>query len=160
MRIYDKELYKIHLDSEVSVAERARPIDDIIVVGDFNLPKLTWTHSRHGFLYPDPDRSQFNSCTRDLLAGYSAATLQQVNHVENEDGRRLDLCFVSEAEIAAPKLIAAPVPLAKVVHRHPALVITIDGCHSFGTRDQPDTVSYNFRLADYEGMSLALSIIE
>lgn len=121
--------------------------------------QMTWTHSRNGFFYSDSGRSQFHSCARDLLAGYSVATLQQVNHVNNEDGRRLDLCFVSAQDIV-PTIIAAPVPLAKVVHRHPALVITVDGCHSFAARYQPYTVGYNFLRAVYEGIAQALRSIE
>lgn len=158
-RTYDKDLYKAHLDSVRSIVERARPIDDIFVVGDFNLPKLNWTHSRNGFLFPDPDRSQFHSCARDLLDSYSASTLQQINHVTNEDGRSLDLCFVSVRD-TAPEVTAAAVPLAKVVARHPALIISVDGSCSTEYREEIALVRYNFRRADFESLSRALRGIE
>lgn len=138
-----------------SIVERARPIDDIIVVGDFNLPRLTWIPSLNGFLFPDPDHSQFHACARDLLDGYGAGTLQQINHVRNEDGRCLDLCFVSSRDTALA-ITAAAVPLAKIVARHPALVVSIEGRHCTEYRNETATVGYNFKRADYDGMSVAL----
>lgn len=94
-------------------------------------------------------------CARDLLDGYGAGTLQQINHIRNEHGRCLDLCFFSSRD-TAPTITATEALLAKIVARHSALVVSIEGCHCTEFRNETSTVSYNFKRADYDGMSLAL----
>lgn len=106
--------------------EIATAADEMIIIGDFNLPAISWRSSYGGFLYPDHDRSTFHSGAVSLLDHYSIATLKQINHVVNENNRSLDLCFVT-AQDTAPHLSMAVSPLIKTVPHHPPLVIALEG---------------------------------
>ena len=154
-RTRDKHLIDTHVQSVEAITAMAKPCDEIIIIGDFNLPNLFWVPSYNGFFYPDPDRSTFHACALDLLDGYSAASLQQINNNFNENGRCLDLCFFGTSDIA-PRLNYAPTPLVKSVPHHPALILTIDNRHSIDYRVLPTAVRFNFRRADYDGLLHAL----
>ena len=158
-RTRDKQLIDIHVKSVATITARAKPCDEIIVIGDFNLPSLFWVPTNNGYFYPDPDRSTFHTCALDLLDGYNAASLQQINNNLNENGRCLDLCFFGTRNVA-PRLICAPTPLVKSVPHHPALVLSIDNGHNVDYQALPDSTRYNFRRADYEGLLNALQDID
>ena len=158
-RTRDKQLIDSHLESVIAITSRAKPCDEIIVIGDFNLSGLYWRSSSDGFLYPDPDHSSFHSCALDLLDGYNAATLQQINNKCNENGRCLDLCFVSTSD-TAPSIEFAIAPLVKPVPHHPPLVLTIDNRHCIDYKGPSHQTRYNFRQADYDGLLTALLNID
>ncbi|XP_053686493.1 uncharacterized protein LOC128736033 [Sabethes cyaneus] len=158
-RTYDKQLIDIHVQSLLTIIARAKPCDEIIIIGDFNLPNLLWRPSRNGFLYPDADHSIFHGCALDLLDGYNTANLQQINNNGNENGRCLDLCFVSTSA-TAPQLEYAPVPLVKLVPHHPALILTIANRDSVKYSEPTVRTRYNFRRADYEGLLSALHDVD
>lgn len=95
-----------HCQSIAVVSEYATPSDEMIVLGDFNLPDIAWTPTHSGFLCPDYQRTSLHVGAVNLLDCYSTATLAQINHVMNENGRYLDLCFVSGRDTAPFKSTA------------------------------------------------------
>ncbi|XP_055645595.1 uncharacterized protein LOC129782425 [Toxorhynchites rutilus septentrionalis] len=100
------------------------PTDEVILMGDFNLPRISWKKSCNGFLYPDLAHSTIPPNASFLLDNYSLATLSQINYVTNQNDRSLDLCFVS-AQDTAPFLCRAPAPLVKHTPHHPPLLVTV-----------------------------------
>ncbi|WP_223268639.1 hypothetical protein, partial [Streptosporangium nondiastaticum] len=88
-RVRDNDLIETHCRSVFTIMEKATPVDELIVLGDFNLAGISWKPSHSGFLYPDPTRSVFHTGSVNLLDNYSAATLSQINHIVNENNRSL-----------------------------------------------------------------------
>ncbi|XP_055543788.1 uncharacterized protein LOC129729304 [Wyeomyia smithii] len=158
-RTRDKQLIDTHIQSVLAIHDRVKRCDEIVVIGDFNLPNLYWAPKRSGFLYPDPDRSNYHACALNLLDGYNAAMLEQINNNVNENGRCLDLCFVSTRDIA-PRLTFAPAPLVKTVSHHPALLLDFDEQNSLDYQEPVQQPRYDFKRTDYDGLLEALLIFD
>ncbi|XP_055604713.1 uncharacterized protein LOC129752946 [Uranotaenia lowii] len=135
------------------------PEDDILVIGDFNMPVLKWCPSHGAFLFPDPMRSYFSAPSNIFLDSLSTATLRQINSFENENGRTLDLCFINEG-FRNPTIGFAPAPLVKVVSNHPALVVSIDVTDINAPVEETASFYQDFKNVDYESISLVLDSIE
>ncbi|XP_055612451.1 uncharacterized protein LOC129759002 [Uranotaenia lowii] len=135
------------------------PEDDILVIGDSNMPGLKWCSSRSGFLFPDPMRSSFSASSGVYLEALSTATLRQINNIENENGRMLDLCFVNEG-FRIPTIDLAPAPLVKAVPHHPALVVSLDAARIFAPVKKTASFYQDFKNVDLEAISLVLESIE
>ncbi|XP_055612510.1 uncharacterized protein LOC129759116 [Uranotaenia lowii] len=88
--------------------------DDIVIIGDFNLPGLKWIPSQGNFLFADPTRSSFTVPSNTILDSLSTATLREINSIENENGRMLDLCFISD-EPQLATIEEAPMPWSRAV---------------------------------------------
>lgn len=126
-RVRDSTAIAVHTNSIATVRSKLKPLDEMVICGDFNLPGIKWQLSRFGFLYPDADHSTLSSNAITLLDSYSTNLLQQINHVENVNGRTLDLCFVSNVD-SAPVIFEAAAPLVKLVHYHPPLHLVLENC--------------------------------
>ena len=84
------------------------------MIGDYNLPDVTW--------FPDDDLNCLLSLSKSIgdevtkesvvLEAVADAGLQQINNVLNEDSKRLDLAFVSDA--ASWDVLEPPIPLLKL----------------------------------------------
>ncbi|XP_055632454.1 uncharacterized protein LOC129772945 [Toxorhynchites rutilus septentrionalis] len=156
-RIREHELFETHCQSVFSVLETAKATDEVILMGDFNLPRISWKKSCNGFLYPDLGYSTIHPNASFLLDDYSLATLSQINYVANQNDRSLDLCFVS-AQDTAPFLCQASAPLVKHTPHHPTLLVTVGTKLSQDFDISPVAISYDFRNADHRGISQLLSI--
>ncbi|XP_055604318.1 uncharacterized protein LOC129752570 [Uranotaenia lowii] len=141
------------------VSSICSPADDILIIGDFNLPGLKWCSSPSGFSFPDPARSSFSASSNIFLDSLSTATLRQINKIENENGRMLDLCFVNEG-IKNPTIEFAPAPLVKTVPHHPALVISLDITKILGSEEKNASFYHDFKNVDFEATSLVLQSID
>ena len=108
-RVRDLDLIDVHAQSLQYMISLALPRDEIIVLGDFNLPGIKWKPWQHGFLHVDTELSTFHAGTASILDNYSTCTLLQINNVTNENGRIVDLCFVSDRDVA-PNICTAPAP--------------------------------------------------
>ncbi|XP_053685949.1 uncharacterized protein LOC128735493 [Sabethes cyaneus] len=158
-RVRDNDLIDVHCQSVYSIMRGATPLDEIIILGDFNLPGISWKPVHSGFLFPDPENSTIHAAAVNLLDNYSAAMLHQVNHVVNENNRCLDLCFVSSLE-KPPFITAAPCPLIKPVLHHPPLIVCIEDKPLRDFIEFPAAISYNFRKADMHSINGVLSSID
>ncbi|XP_055604744.1 uncharacterized protein LOC129752979 [Uranotaenia lowii] len=141
------------------VTSLASPEDDILIIGDFNLPGIKWCPSQGGFLYPDPARSSFSAFSEIIFDSLSTATLRQINSVENENGRMLDLCFVNEG-IRTPTIELAPVPLVKLVRHHPALLISIEVSDLDISSRKPVAFFLDYKNADFQAISDVLNSVD
>lgn len=158
-RIRDIDLVRTHCRSISSVVEMSSPLDELMVLGDFNLAGISWKPSHGGFLFPDSRQSVLYPAAIHLLDSYSASTLSQINHVLNENQRSLDLCFVSTQD-TAPFISEAPVPLVKHVSHHPPLIVNIPKCLDRDFIDFPEPVSYDFRKADHRSITDVLTSLD
>ncbi|XP_055523037.1 uncharacterized protein LOC129717209 [Wyeomyia smithii] len=149
-RARDATLTNTHCNSINTICEQALPNDEVVVFGDFNFSGVKWRSSPDGFLFADPMVSSFHHGINNLLDCYSSNLLRKINHINNENGRILDLCFVSNVD-CAPGINIAASPLVKTVTYHPALHLTTrttlsDLCCTV------DTVCYDFNKADYDSI--------
>lgn len=158
-RIRDTILIDEHVLSVTSVVSSSSPVDDIVVLGDFNLPHVKWRPHRDGFMRVDTSESALSVNTSTLLDSYSAATLRQINPVENENGHMLDLCFVSHRDYA-PAISVAPAPLVKHVRFHPPLLLSLSVISSTAFTSTSVPARYNFYKADVNSISEVLSSID
>lgn len=151
-RTRDIEYIEAHCRSVHAILETASAVDEIVVLGDFNLPSISWISSDRGFLYPDTNHSQFHPGAVTLLDSYSTATLQQINSVTNENDRYLDLCFVSDLD-SSTSVVMAPCPLVKMVAHHPPLLVTIKHSLVHDSINSSATFSYDFHKADHRSIA-------
>ncbi|XP_055589429.1 uncharacterized protein LOC129741707 [Uranotaenia lowii] len=140
------------------VSSICSPKDDILVIGDFNMPGLKWCSSQGGFLFPDPARSSFTAPCSVYLDALSTATLRQINNIKNENGRMLDLCFVNEG-FRTPTINLAPAPLVKAVLHHPALVVSLGAARLYSPIEKTSYYK-DFKNMDFEAISRVLESIE
>ncbi|XP_055613767.1 uncharacterized protein LOC129760192 [Uranotaenia lowii] len=135
------------------------PEDDILIIGDFNLPGLKWCFSQCGFLFADSARSSFTTPSSLILDSLSTATLRQINSVENENGRLLNLCFVNDgSQLATIEL--APAPLVKLVPHHPALLLSLEISEVVTPIKKPASFFLDFKNADFVAISQTLDAID
>lgn len=91
---------------------------------------------------------------RFRLDGYSTACLRQLNGVKNDNGRTLDLCFVSDEMCAHCNITRAPSMLVKVCRHHPPLQLSIKTNTKFAFEDaEVSTLFYDFGSADFDSMN-------
>ncbi|XP_058837086.1 uncharacterized protein LOC131693350 [Topomyia yanbarensis] len=143
-RIRDYSLIDVHLSSVSFITSIAAPSDDIVILGDFNLPGLTWCPASNGFLRLDIEKSVLINNASCILDNYSSATLRQINNIINENGRTLDLCFVSARDYA-PYCCAAPTPLVQHVRHHPPLHLVLAGNLGVSFEDVSSSIVYDFK---------------
>ena len=132
------ESFVATLDSLISRHRNAK----IIIMGDFNLPMINWI-SDNDILIPC---ELSTPAAEVLVTGLIYQELQQVNSVQNEFGRYLDLAFVSD--FTDLSVAPAQQPISSVVQHHIPVEI------NFSVSDLPllnidEEVSYNFNKADY-----------
>lgn len=146
VEIYDKFCSSIYMVLESHRTESC----EIIICGDFNLPKVCWVNDELGSS-PQGRVTQQVSSISDCMAFHN---LKQVNKINNVKGGFLDLVFCSntkEVSIAAKPLLECDV-------YHPALIFesayeeNVEGM-------QFEYVYYNFEFANYREINLGLSLV-
>ncbi|XP_062538678.1 uncharacterized protein LOC134206951 [Armigeres subalbatus] len=159
-RTRDIQLIESHCRSVTSVSDSAAPCPhDVMIFGDFNLAGIAWIPTHSGFFQPDYAISSLHAGAIKLLDGYRIATLQQINGTRNENNRSLDLCFVSDRDLA-PYIAAAPIPLVKLALHHTPLIVAIESNADHDFVIIPTAVSYNYRKADHRGIADVLSNLD
>ncbi|XP_055591157.1 uncharacterized protein LOC129743206 [Uranotaenia lowii] len=144
--------------TRIDLGERMLYIDDIIIIGDFNLPGLKWCSSQSSFLFADPERSSFTLPSNIILDALSTTTLRQINNIVNENGRSLDLCFVNDGSLS-PTIEEAPEPLVKSVPHHPALLLSLDISGIVTVTEKPASFFHDFKSADFSAIFQTLDTI-
>lgn len=149
------EVYDSHIDAIKYVVTKMGRTDSIIVLGDFNLPRVSW-HSlpESQSLIPLPDSDQ----STDILNSLTGLNLFQLNHIINSRSRILDLMWVddpSKFEISRVDPITLPED-----RYHPTLGISCSFPHGSSSMSGTDDKSiFCFKRADYAKLnSLLLSV--
>ncbi|XP_055589271.1 uncharacterized protein LOC129741554 [Uranotaenia lowii] len=141
------------------VSSSCAPEDDILVIGDFNMPGLKWCSNHGSFLYPDPARSTFSTPSNIILDYLSTATLRQINSVVNENGRMLDLCFANDGS-RIPTIELAPAPLVKAVPHHPALSASLEVTKLNARVVNLPAFHLDYKKANFDDISRILATID
>ena len=159
-KINDPHLISSHLSSLQWVSNRMSINDKLIIIGDYNLPRLHWKRSSSGMLFPDPAVSSINSLSAQLIDDYCTAGLHQINDIYNSNNRLLDLCFASHDLIHNLSVVPAPSALVKVCRHHPPLSITARSVIPPVFIDRTSSWFYSYNRADFNGMNEFLSTID
>ncbi|XP_067617821.1 uncharacterized protein tws isoform X5 [Eurosta solidaginis] len=80
-----------HISLLQSVNSMIKPTDSMIVLGDFNLPQISWNTVDHNIV---PVSSKMHN--NDFLDGITDLCLNQINFFPNKCGKFLDLAFVDD----------------------------------------------------------------
>ncbi|XP_058445970.1 uncharacterized protein LOC131427072 [Malaya genurostris] len=159
-RCRDLPLIDAHIQSLQEITStHVLPVDEILIVGDFNFSSIKWQTSSGGFFFPDPALSTFHIGITTMLDGYNLNLLRQSNPVVNENNRMLDLCFSSREDVA-PNISASPFPLVNSVRHHPPLHIVLDSNRLQNACIPTDIICYNFSRTDYTNMTDFLTQID
>lgn len=158
-RTRDLTLFEHHQLSVLHILSLAAPSDEVVILGDFNLPDLKWRHLRDGFLVPDCDYSSFSTTATSLLDTYSTAQMRQLNGIRNESGNVLDLCFIAGHDTAPPFTVATAPLVKDAAHHHP-LVLTLTAKRDTVFTPTSLSVRYDYRNADISSAVEQLSSID
>lgn len=88
-------VYIQHGEAIQIVAQSMNENDTLIVMGDFNMPSISWNYSDDDGYYV---QTTANESVKDFLNMLYDLSLVQINGVQNEFSRILDLVFVNDKE--------------------------------------------------------------
>lgn len=126
----DPTIYSTHSSSICQILDMANTDDSVVVVGDYNLPRLTWHFDDEVDCYLPINASSEQEIT--LTENILASGLKQICDVTNENGRLLDLAFVNT--VAYVECIEPPSAILRVDRHHTPFVLRIDVQHN----DEPE----------------------
>lgn len=141
------ETYELHLQAIRHL--QCNEEDTLLILGDFNLPKIVWTAcDDDNVLLPSHIYSE--KATR-VIDFFSSQGYSQMNGTKNSDGKTLDLLFASSSDnILVTK---ANIPLSKVDKYHPPIEIFMD-TYSNILYDIPAIITiYDYERTDYGAMN-------
>lgn len=145
-----------HISSLNWITDLMEPKDNIVLLGDYNLPGIKWIINSSNYLYPDSLHSSANYQTERLLDSFSFAGLCQINGILNENSRILDLCFASTEMVHNATVSEAPSPLVKSSHHHPSLLISLRVSPPLVFANTAEVICYNYSKADFSSMNAFL----
>lgn len=123
-KLTKKQTYDGHFNNLRKLTLGFKKSDELIVMGDFNLPDLKWIAStRHGntlCLTTKYSQNQYQSLLNSTM---DSSKLSQINYVQNEGNVILDLVYLNSNLFASLEKINKP--LVNMVRHHPPLGIYI-----------------------------------
>ena len=130
-----------------------KPSDMCVIMGDFNLPNISWL---------DVDDSPFLCPSRhsEFVDSMLDISLHQINNVLNANAKLLDLIFVDPlSDVSLSRSVSFSLP--EDVH-HPPLEITLRSCVCQPSLPKCDAKRpfFNFRAANFQALLLALSDVD
>lgn len=112
------------LGSIFRLISRFLPDDDIIIFGDFNMPNIIWTlhDDNPGCLTAIRTKYRYEEKFIELLSTYC---LKQINHIENQHNKLLDLIIATDITITNLAVYEATGAqlLDRVTQHHPAYIV-------------------------------------
>jgi len=138
-----------HLSAIKSVLSLLFNRDLLIVLGDFNLPDISWSP-------PTDSLVAIPLSVHDFIDGLFELSLQQVSFIRNSLKRQLDLVFVSDpSEVTVSRIEALVVPEDRY---QPTLDLTIClPCVDTLSPLVPQTKRRCFRKCDYKKLNVMIS---
>nr|AMS38367.1 hypothetical protein [Bactrocera tryoni] len=149
----DISVYMQHASLISNVFSMVNDTDSMIVLGDFNLPCVSWK-SIDDHTIPISTRLCFN----EFLDEMSELGLNQINLISNEFGKLLDLVYVDNASMFS---VVRCDPLVRPEDTyHPALEINIEIIANFAYNNTQDLCfRFNFAKANFKKINYELSKI-
>ena len=142
------EIYIQHANCIKHISKLSKPGDYIIVLGDFNLPNITWFKNPDSCFQIPSSRSESSIEFIDSIADLG---LFQINSIPNTFGKLLDLVFVDQPEdfnISRLKPLLTPED-----NYHPTLEINlyVEIRPSFNSNN--NLMVFDFRKADFSKLN-------
>ena len=157
-------LYSSCIHNIMSVVKSAALHDQFNIVGDFNLPEITWTPSSDDVIYQMlptlPSSSIESSVDANKFTYFVDAiaelSLYQVNSKCNYMGRILDLVLCD-----APNDIEFSdcMPLLKIDNYHPPILFNVNIAQT-NVKSIGHSLQYDFKKCDYIGLNRYLSSVD
>lgn len=119
----NNDAYEKLNDCIENIYELMEPEDEILIVGDFNLPNLNWTKIDDDNFHVPINASSLNELT--CIDGMSSCGLSQFNGLRNRFGKILDLVFFADTINNEIAVLPATVKLIDEDRHHPALDISL-----------------------------------
>lgn len=147
----DAVTYTAHAELISGMVNKMRTSDTCAIFGDFNLPGISWHESDDSNCLCPSRSCEFLDCMLCL-------PVLQVNYVKNANERLLDLIFVDPlCDVSVTR--TTPFTLPEDSH-HPTLELTLRfSCYESTSSTVRPLPFFNFRSANYEGLSYELSSI-
>lgn len=149
-------VYMEHLKAVQLITKRLKATDLFVVLGDFNIPSVTWHQvADSNCLTP----SCINLYTSEFINGLLQNCLFQINSIHNAFGKLLDLIFVSEPSDFCI-LRHDPLSLPEDVY-HPTLELnSFHASEMFNNTPPPSQRMYCFKRTNYDLLKFHISNID
>lgn len=149
------DLYNRYTASLQYVNDMMNHCDELICLGDFNLPHVRWERSvEDDLLFPVFGNSSLDSTVIDNI---HSMNLQQHNGTLNRNGKILDLVFSTDnCDIA---VIHSDDPVVPEESHHPALDIVIK-LNTSNNLFRTNLYKFNFKKADYSLLNQKISLAD
>lgn len=151
------DVYTKHLENILLLAGNANYNDNFIVLGDYNLPGISWKFdSDDKILIPFNISSEAERIFVDSLM---LNNFTQINCVPNSHGKFLDLVFLSEDFRFSVFHVEAP--LIPTDSHHYAVCILLDRYEFLGDLKlgMPSSIDLNFSKADFSALNNYISSV-
>lgn len=159
-RVNDAVLIEKHVNYLDWIVAQMSARDSIVIFGDFNLRDIVWQKKADGSHYIVASCSSINLTSGNLLDAYSTANMLQMNGITNQNGRTLDLCFVTQDISTVSDVIQAPTSLVKVCRHHPPLQLSLQvNVPPTFDNGSANSVYFDFEKGDYEAMNSFLTTV-
>lgn len=132
-----------------------QPLEDKIILGDFNLSGLSWEESEHQQGIMIPNISNARPFERDVAAQMDDSGFAQMNDSPNSFGHVLDLIFCSKPESCRLKSIFEAHSIIYITREHLPIVLELN----YDTCDAPETNYIEKRHVNHQILSQKLAAI-
>lgn len=148
------EIYDAHLNFINKVISLMNDNDKIIVMGDFNLPLVSWVADDNPrSLRPESE----NVDSISVLNRFASLGVFQINNIHNSNNKLLDLVFVDELDSVEIHR-SLPVVSPEDIH-HPTLEVLLNCDVNYNEFENPQ-FEYNFKRTDVPKLSNLLSNLD
>ncbi|KAG7309384.1 hypothetical protein JYU34_005343 [Plutella xylostella] len=142
MPTHDMSSFYAHYQS---IVLKAKETDEFLLVGDFNTPNITWSHSLNSSELSPNNPSDIKATL--LIDNAKICNLSQFNNISNENNRYLDLVFSTVNMI---KVYGAD-PMSRMDKHHPALAIEMPNiCKPTALKPNQGKKRYNFYKSNFD----------
>ncbi|KAK9702162.1 Endonuclease-reverse transcriptase [Popillia japonica] len=140
------------LTNLVRVAEEY-PDKPLLILGDFNLPHITWFSSNHKYMNP----FSYSATDAIFIDTFDYCNLMQFNPVTNVNNRILDFVLASDYIVGSVQVCQTP--LLKVDFHHPPLDVCLRNLTVTRSHTVRNTIRY-FGKANYQGINEKLADLD
>ena len=152
----EASIYTQHSSCVQQLCDLAQSTDDVVVVGDYNVPNLTWHFDEdfNAYLPSGQSTEQEVALIEDVLG----TGLQQVFDLPNANGRLLDLALVSDSSRFL--LIEPPRAILKIDVHHRPFILVYDTQTLEKTAEEQAGTYYDFANCDTAALNNSIASLD
>lgn len=136
------EMYEKHLDNLIFITNIVNDCDEIILLGDFNLPNISWLHHNNSLL-PHNLKSNIDIYVVSTLLSYGFI---QRNAILNDNSRILDLILATnELRVSCHECLS---PILNNSFHHKAIFLDVT-FYSFDNTRSESSYRHDYLNGDY-----------